>query len=185
MRKTIAIALLTVVIILFGFIAVITDEQIMELFSNTYSKADSLQDTRQLFDYFEGKASIPGTFNEAEASHLKDVRNIFIGVEIAFLLSLTALLIVIPKKGTADILKKGSKWTIAALLISVIIPFRAFFNIMHRIFFPQGNWTFPAQSTLIQYYPQEFFFAYAGTIFLIIMMAALFVYLASLVIRKG
>ncbi|MBW3019082.1 DUF1461 domain-containing protein, partial [Candidatus Woesearchaeota archaeon] len=70
------------------------------------------------------------------------------------------------------------------LVVCAIIPFNSVFTAMHHILFPQGNWQFPADSMLIQYYPSGFWNEYyliAG--FIIVMLAVLFM-LAGWLLRK-
>ena len=46
--------------------------------------------------------------------------------------------------------------SLMALAVFAFIDFNAFFSAFHGIFFPQGNWTFPAKSLLITMYPETF-----------------------------
>lgn len=51
-------------------------------------------------------------------------------------------------------------WVTLGIIIIVavlaIIDWQFFFAEFHRIFFSDGTWTFPADSTLIQLYPEQF-----------------------------
>ena len=55
---------------------------------------------------------------------------------------------------------------ISLMLVIGIIAFNSLFTILHKVFFPQGNWQFPADSLLIQTFPYSFFFKMSIIIFL-------------------
>lgn len=57
-------------------------------------------------------------------------------------------------------IKKGA--IISLILITILVLFTSLnfhqsFTIFHEIFFPQGNWAFPANSLIITLFPQDFF----------------------------
>ena len=45
---------------------------------------------------------------------------------------------------------------LVALAVYAFLDFNSFFTAFHKIFFPQGNWTFSASSLLITMYPEGF-----------------------------
>lgn len=45
---------------------------------------------------------------------------------------------------------------LVAVAVAVIVGFTAFFNWFHEVFFPQGNWQFYRDDTLIRLYPEMF-----------------------------
>lgn len=107
-------------------------------------------------------------YNQREVQHLTDVRVLVGQVEIVH--PLTLLIIVLGvgflvwtnrSSAAASALATGSGLTIA--LIGVIgltagLAFRFFFVRFHRIFFEGETWLFPNTDTLIQIFPEKFWF---------------------------
>jgi len=130
-----------------------------------------LSDARdKVIAYFWGSSNVLGIdfYTELETSHMTDARGIFIvtrilsyiltGVGLAMLIGLFILM-----KDNRKWLK-GVLWGSAAflgivLLIGLVglLSFNFAFDIFHEIFFPQGNWQFPADSAMIIMFPIEFF----------------------------
>lgn len=108
----------------------------------------------------------PGTFKDLaadEAAHMRDVRVVLYGF-----LGLSALAMVfagvVMARSPRDplnwlALARGGLWlalVLIALGIFASFAFDTAFELFHRIFFPEGNWAFPATSTLIRLYPTSF-----------------------------
>lgn len=94
-------------------------------------------------------------FDANEISHMEDVRDLV-------MLAITIFLVLLPMFVAKPIidnknLKKKIIWFDIILLICLIF-FNIFFKIFHMLFFPQGNYSFAADSLLIQTYPLSFFF---------------------------
>lgn len=101
-------------------------------------------------------------------SHLDDcfaVANVTRAFIIVFAVAGVVLGIVLLTKGPDGRRSCGRalQWAAALLALALIalavfafIDFDAFFSAFHGIFFPQGNWTFPARSLLITMYPENF-----------------------------
>lgn len=99
---------------------------------------------------------------EREASHMEDVYvlgqqiRIFIGLlTIPLLLSF-----IIAAQGTRQYVTTISFYItlgVVGVIALLFIDFTASFDVFHRIFFPQGNYAFPAQSQLISTYSETFF----------------------------
>ena len=135
--------------------------------------------TLNLFAFFHNRADLR-FFMEEEKSHLADVK-VLIGLMYVFyacaiILGLFCLAYFFKnsyktKKRLFDYRKIGLevfiglKWgsgimlCILALLMlcGVIFSFDAVFSAFHMIFFPQGNYSFPAYYPLIVMYPEQFF----------------------------
>ncbi|MBI2666534.1 DUF1461 domain-containing protein [Candidatus Woesearchaeota archaeon] len=100
-----------------------------------------------------------------EIAHLEDVKRVINIVNWFFYLLIPFLTILFLhlKKETEELLEihySIGKITIiiaAALRFLTLFFFEQTFIIFHLIFFPQGNWMFPANSQLIQTFPLEFF----------------------------
>ena len=110
-------------------------------------------------------------YREDEASHMADVRNLFLkALTLRTMCALTALAILffllILEHGKAFfILGKGFLLSSAALLLGLLLfslyaasHFDTAFTTFHLLFFSQGNWEFdPALSRMIDILPEAFF----------------------------
>lgn len=126
-------------------------------------------------DYLEGKAELTVDYNQREVAHLNDVRRVMLGVKVAvygimFILLADILYIYFkyPRLLPKLFWYGGMASVFVALLLLIVIlsSFDLTFTLFHRIFFPQGNWQFPADSSLIQTFPLEFFVKRGTVIFL-------------------
>jgi integral membrane protein (TIGR01906 family) len=141
------------------------------------NKDDALKLTGQLFDFFkENKEFKPFVlknnlpyFTQSEISHLEDVRILFNKIFLAYYICLGLTIVSI-----ASLIEKNKKKFLKSISILLIIPsailiflllllylfgqnFLPLFDKFHTIFFPQGNFAFPADSTLITLLPLGFF----------------------------
>ncbi len=96
--------------------------------------------------------------SSSELSHIRDVHNLIakIPITLFFLLVLTSFFI---KKYQNISFNEVVKYSIILLLLLIVlgtIAFMPLFVLFHQIFFPQGNWSFPENSILIQLYPDSF-----------------------------
>lgn len=121
-------------------------------------------------DYVTGRS--PGvfrnsnaTFTEAEHSHMADVRNVFIGAQVAAAVAALAALWLAARawrRGTLARLVRAGALAALALVAAVAalaaVAFEAAFLLFHEIFFPQGNFLFGPGSNLLALYPQEYFY---------------------------
>jgi len=118
--------------------------------------------TSQLLGYYQGENEIPEIFNEDETSHLEDVKGV-INNGTKFLIIITLLLITLfsftKKEEIKKILLYSGILNLALPLPFIFLPFQSTFLKFHQLFFPQGNFNFPINSTLIQFYPESFFIA--------------------------
>ncbi len=144
---------------------------------------EAIEPTKQLFKYFEGRAEMPEIFNAEERSHLADVKHV-LNYAYYLLEFFAIVLIFCMMDNWKKIIKYGTLLLLALLLFAYFIPFEAFFTYFHKIVFPQGNWQFPADSTLIQFYPGTFFALYAIAIAVNSLIAALS-FFPLIVSRKG
>ncbi len=124
-------------------------------------------------------------FNERELTHMVDVKVLLgkaIALDIVFgLLLAGALGILLSQRETRYrapfYLFMGSLVTLALCMSTVIVvplQFRFFFVEFHHVFFIGDTWLFPRSDTLIQLFPEVFWFdALQSWIFLIIVEAIL------------
>ena len=114
-------------------------------------------------------------FMPEERSHLEDVWVIIHWVKAISALSLILLIGVLVhlsrlggfRENIRRTLIYGAISTLALLAIIFVLSlnFPSFFEGFHRLLFPQGNYTFPAEYLLIKLFPQGFFEDYARKMF--------------------
>ena len=102
-------------------------------------------------------------YTEAEQAHMRDVRVVLYGF---LLLALVSAVFVVASliRGARDAARwravsRGGIWLIVGIVVVGLFAFVAFdtvFTLFHEIFFPGGNWSFPADSNLILVYPEAF-----------------------------
>ena len=163
-------------------------------------KADST--LKQIFSFMKYEQDTIKGFDEAEISHMKDVRNLIGKLNILFyvLLILFALFLIIflfwfkqkkkEKKEKYKCLFSSFAYSglISIIVITTIgifasVDFNLTFTLFHKIFFPMGNYIFdPSVSLLKQLFPNEFFYncifrcAFASLIVSVILIISTFVY---------
>lgn len=108
-------------------------------------------------------------------SHLNDVNDLFsklqlplIGISILAVFCIMAIIRVYEVQGASLPLLVSGAAAIGLLLIFglwVLIDFNGFFACLHGLFFADGSWMFPADSLLIEMYPQGFWVG-MGTVWL-------------------
>jgi integral membrane protein (TIGR01906 family) len=108
-------------------------------------------------------------FDQAAVSHLLDVRRVLAGARGAT--GVTAALLVIYfgwgiATGRLRRLRLGMLWAggvlvvvVALAALAALVDFESFFAAFHGLFFAAGTWTFPADSMLIQLFPERFWAA--------------------------
>jgi integral membrane protein (TIGR01906 family) len=127
-------------------------------------------------------------FDEAERSHLRDVRTallVFIGVTLGALALL--ILTTVAGRGTHAVrrgIRAGSIGLAAAVIAAgafAIIAFDNAFTIFHQLLFPAGTYTFdPESDRIVQLFPMELWYETAIAIGVTIALVALLVaWLAS------
>lgn len=160
--------------------------------NNVYSKvpeADNI--TKELFDYYRDKEyNEPEikAFNQRERKHLLDVKLLIHRANLLFytLLVLEVLLFLTVAKDfrcvKTVILGGGALTLLIAILMFILSrSFGFIFTRFHHLFFEPGSWLFSAQDTLIQMFPEQFFFdifseivKYSSTIATIIVIILIF-----------
>lgn len=112
-------------------------------------------------DFFKtGETSIE--MSEAELSHMKDVKKVNDGIKIT-IYAFVVLLGLLIYYGKSVTLYKiiYNLWIPLSVFLAICIFATSFpnfsFELIHKILFPQGNYTFPTGSTLIIMYPFSFF----------------------------
>jgi len=150
------------IILLLSLNLVIFDQAFYQREMPQYAEYES--EVTNLLQYFKGHELTTENFSERESIHLQDVRNLI------WLSLLVGALLAIPvfyslRTDAAAVIQKqflkGGLYGIAltALLALTLLFFSQAFTAFHQILFTNDYWLLPADSTLIQMFPQEFFIA--------------------------
>ena len=145
----------------------------------SYGRFDSAGEADSLIggmlDFFRGEAdNAPAGFTENERSHLADVKALLDTARLAALaLWLCWAGVILAELARARTLRErvfraakaltgagAAALALVALLFLAALLFERAFLAFHLSFFPQGNWSFPAESSLIRLFPREFFFGF-------------------------
>jgi len=163
--KTILVPLFCV---LLSFFVLITDSNFT---NNLLENNDAKEPTKQLIKHFFFLEPMPQIFDAQEQSHLNDV-SVLIRIALIVFAIICGLLLYL--KPNARTIYYGAGLLTAVLLLLALLPFDKLFTSFHQVFFPQGNWQFALDSTLIQFYPFTFFMKYAAFIAIYSLLIALF-----------
>lgn len=128
------------------------------------------QDT---INFLNDKEELRLNYTAGEMFHLNDVKKVMELTDYLFYSSLLICTGIIAwHRRNKDFLRKSFLYggifavmVLGLLAVYTIFSFDSAFNIFHRIFFPQGNWLFPADSLLIQTFPADFFVKMCWKIF--------------------
>lgn len=111
---------------------------------------------------------------EDEIDHLMDVRVVIPEVRIillAFVLAMVGLVRLSRESEHVSLVRRqvarGGLLTLALVAlvgIGIATGWERTFVLFHEILFPQGNWAFPADSLLIQIFPNQFWFEAAAAL---------------------
>jgi integral membrane protein (TIGR01906 family) len=173
-----------------------------KFYSSEFSKYDVYSDfpskdidkmNSEILDYLRYNGEYDKElFNEEEITHFEDVRLLILKLNIYFysllvvFVFLLVLLYVLDKKKFLRNLAlmlffSGLSILIVtiALLILSVFNFDGLFIVFHKMFFPQGGYSFSASSNIIKLYPASLFYDIAKNIFLNI------IYYGNLLIGVG
>lgn len=110
-------------------------------------------------------------YTDAEAAHLRDARMVlyvFVALAVASLIFVIAALVHRPQDARRwrSVARGGAGLAIGTVVVGVVgfLAFDAAFELFHRVFFPGGNWEFPADSNMIRLYPYAFWQLTAGAL---------------------
>ena len=104
----------------------------------------------------------PRFFTDDEYAHMADVRRVFDGAKLLVPLGLVVIIVRLQRaraRSSRDmwtLVRNGSLAAVAVVALIGIVATFAFdplFLAFHYVFFPQGNFLFPADSNLIRLYP--------------------------------
>ena len=143
-------------------------------YKTTLFLTDLTINQQNAINYLNNKEGLRSDYNNDEVSHLNDVKKVMDCLDYLFyglLLGLTLIITIYQKEKNKllKLFKFGGITAVSAMMIILIFSLTLFdqtFTVFHQIFFPQGNWTFPLDSSLIQTFPLEFFIVISRNIFL-------------------
>lgn len=134
----------------------------------------------------EGRAG----FGPSERSHLTDVRDVISGARlltgiVGAILTVWLLVEVVRRRtdAVADGMRMGAYLSAGFVVVALIAGLTSFdwlFTQFHGLFFKAGTWTFPADSLLIQLFPQPFWMTAAAVWAGLVLIGALLLWLAAL-----
>ncbi len=140
-------------------------------------------------EFLLNKSELPQEMTELEKSHMQDVKTLVLASSFVLLFSFLIFLLFIflsRKKKLLDQAWKGLKisslitiFIIFLLILLSLFNFDALFLNFHEVFFPQGNWMFPADSLMVQVFPEALFKNLAVYSFTISFILAFFLYFIS------
>ena len=103
-------------------------------------------------------------FDENERAHMADVRVVFQGTKVAFVVGVILILGVLRWTAPSDRVRAvrdasvAAGATLAVVAIAAAIAFDPLFLLFHEAFFPQGNFLFGPDSNLIRLYPEGYWY---------------------------
>jgi Protein of unknown function (DUF1461) len=121
---------------------------------------DFLNEHRAIMTFLQGGALLSrDILPEDQLSHIHDVQKLTKLLPVASISSVLGTGIIYTKLSDTKLRQQAIKYAlIAVMAVAPIcaIFFTSFFILFHQVLFPQGNWSFPADSVLIQLYPEPF-----------------------------
>ncbi len=160
----------------------------------TLAMTNLTENQQQVIDYLQNDAPLTLPYTAEERSHLEDVKDVMNVVDyffygIALVVLGTLFLFRHYQKDFHQLLWYSGLTTIGIILligILSLLSFNGLFTLFHQLFFPQGNWQFPAESLLIQTFPLDFFITISSRIFLTtLILGSLFILLSFILKRHA
>ena len=136
--------------------------------------ADWIQQAHAVFSFLKWQGALSTEFTSDEISHMHDVRRLMttlLGIEALLTIALVVIGFKlqmnqqmnqrknqqINRRFLQSILMRTGLALVCIVALLAILPFDALFAMFHKVFFPQGNWMFAADSMLITLFPSTFF----------------------------
>ena len=124
-----------------------------------------------------------GVLNDAERSHMRDVRSVFTGFWALVLAGVAVLALGFRRAKSAE--ARAAAWRSVsggaralAIFIAVagafaVFAFDAAFEVFHRLFFSAGSYTFdPATDRLVQLFPEQFWSEISVAVGIVVLIAS-------------
>jgi len=150
--------IVAICIFLTVFNLIILDTDFQTFLINHHSNSENAEaEHLQVLEFFKtGTLNSPMT--DAEKSHMEDVRVLYHNFIILSLLFILITGYIYYKKRPKINFNPIIKTTAVIGIISAVFA-NDLFNLFHKVFFPQGNYTFAVDSFLITLYPASYFFS--------------------------
>tara|TARA_Y100000310_G_scaffold342814_1_gene447586 strand:- start:871 stop:1452 length:582 start_codon:yes stop_codon:yes gene_type:complete len=181
--------LIPLTILLFSLFAVVYSE---DYYLDHASEVEYYEEeVGNLLGYFKGGGLDTTRYSEKEIVHLKDVRKlIYVGLSLLLVLLLVNVwsFSKVSVKLRKRVLVKSGVYacaSFASLALALWLAFDLFFRLFHEIFFFNDYWMLPADSTLIQMFPQSFFYSAVSSIILYSIVLSLLFIVAGCIISAG
>jgi hypothetical protein len=120
-------------------------------------------DFQHIYACFSTCVGNPPVYEYAEQAHLRDARTLlWLGIVLAVISAvlIAAALIHHPRDARRwrAVARGGLGLAVGAVVVGVVgaFAFEPLFVLFHEVFFPGGNWEFPADSNMIRLYPYPF-----------------------------
>ena len=123
------------------------------------------------FLYVTGESDRPpvsfgaSVFTPDEYAHMADVRQVFIAFRLtaaaAAIIGVGLVLRAARRRAAVSLIRASALIAavgVAAIAIVAAVAFDPLFLLFHEVFFPQGNFLFPADSNLLAVYPDEYWY---------------------------
>lgn len=189
MRVALLTGTFTIFLILAAFFSVYYDYTPNGIYNQEWNEYEQ-QAVLETLRYLNNKEAELFFYEENEKAHLADVRRIINLLKILFAISFLILASQVTmhvrncwkekKCPCKPLFREVCKWGGISTLIIVLLlalfslfNFSRFWELFHRVLFPQGNWQFPLDSTLITLFPESFFAAFTTHVILAIASFAL------------
>jgi len=124
-----------------------------------------------------------GVLNDAERSHMRDVRSVFTGFWALVLAGFAVLALGFRRAKGAE--ARAAAWRsvsggaralaifIAVAGVFAVFAFDAAFEVFHRLFFSAGSYTFnPATDRLVQLFPEQFWSEISVAVGIVVLIAS-------------
>ncbi len=193
MKLLIALSFILVALIFLGnFVFLLNNSG---FYSSEFSKLGvNATSASNVISFVNGKSPLGREFNAAESSHLEDVKNVLASVKrlyyAAVLLLAAFVIYLFSKKWFMQLMPKAFVISGAVSMLLLLVAFvaslnfDAFFSVLHKPFFASGTWLFPADSLVIQLFPEQFFSDFAKMFFLLILVNSSAFLIIGLFVRK-
>ncbi|MEO8625470.1 MAG: DUF1461 domain-containing protein [Candidatus Limnocylindrales bacterium] len=139
----------------------VSDQTVNELIFGPGSFLISMR--RQPCDATSGCPAVPNVYTADEAAHLRDARALlWLGIALAAASLVFVIVALVHRRKDARrwraVARGGASVAVGAVVVGVVgyFAFDTLFTLFHEVFFPGGNWEFPADSNMIRLYPYAF-----------------------------
>jgi cation transport ATPase len=123
---------------------------------------------QETYDYVAKNGQLSLNYTSQEISHLDDVKEVMFYEKIFFWIILMGIIILLKLNPAENkvMLNYACVTGLTAIIVLLLLNFNFIFELFHQILFPQGNYSFPISSLLIQTFPLKFWESISKNIFI-------------------